>query len=157
MNCIVCDMNETPPGESLYRGFDRGRPLLPNRSRTLCSVLIAGLLLLLGIACDEDNPVKSTEPGWLTWDLVWGAGSEGLGINDIHIHPIETNLVWAGGETNRLQMILVRSLDLGMTWDVIDLRMVTSDNAILRITSDPESEPPRCFRRLRYVTPAIVA
>lgn len=88
-----------------------------------------GIYSLKCSPCDEEvilagasGAVYRTEDGGSSWIHVGGIVDTGLGINDIQFHPLDCNVVWTVGQTSFFEPKLMKSIDHGNTWQIIDTR-----------------------------------
>lgn len=151
---IVGIATPSTSGTGLFRSEDNGLTWVPsdsgiqtqqypwstqvqsiNGTSSRDSVLLAGMSATI---------YRSTDRG-LSWTLVEGnPDAGGLGINTIEINPLNTNEIWAGGETGRFAPIAMRSTNRGETWELIyplpPLGPYGVDNAVYDIVIDPINE-----------------
>lgn len=137
-----------PHFPGLYRSTDGGQTWtrsdagIADSTRPFASSVFSlasgrcGLGMLLA---GTDGSIYRSEDNGQTWIPTWGPFSSGLGINDIEIHPLECDVVWAGGETSRFQKELLTSADGGRTWNVIDTSdSIPHDGPVFRVALHPE-------------------
>ena len=83
---------------------------------------------------------RTTDAGE-SWNVIYGNwDSAGYQADVMEVHPLDPDTLWAGGETAIFQPYLLRSEDLGESWDMIEID-TGGDNASYSLAfhpSDPE-------------------
>ncbi|GEM_PF-4952310 len=75
-----------------------------------------------------------------SWRLVWGDWDGiGMGVHFLEYHPVDSHIVWSGGEDGIFQPFVLISSDSGESFEKRHIPLTAGDNAVYSAAFIPES------------------